>query len=191
MLLSFEWVYASNIKRKEVIPMTVSYHFTLIYKRVRPIVLKTRGTYMVRLWEGDDWDQEGMIALHELLTQHSELVLETGRLCVYFKTKFTNRVKDALRRQESLKRQFDRMTYEEIGEIAHMVPTKGFDVSEQVAYNEMVSTVSEELTQEEKDKLDCVMGGKCFRGKRAFQRQMKTKLDRLGWGPDIRWLDQG
>lgn len=168
--------------------MSVSFDFMTVYKKVRPIVLKAKGSYSVKLWESDDWHQEGMIALYDLLVKEPELMFETHRLCVYFKTKFTNRVKDALRKQESQKRQFDRMAYEEIGEVGHMVACRGLDVAEYVAYEEAMGSLKAELTANEIEQLSYLMSGECFRGKRAFQRKLRGRLSELGWGPDFRWL---
>ena len=58
------------------------------YEKVKGIVHKCRKEYYLHLWEKDDWDQEGMICLYELLEHHPELVEEEKKLYVYFKTKF-------------------------------------------------------------------------------------------------------
>nr|MBW3455121.1 sigma-70 family RNA polymerase sigma factor [Streptococcus mitis] len=40
--------------------------FKELYKEVQGIVYKCRNEYYLHLWELSDWDQEGMICLHEL-----------------------------------------------------------------------------------------------------------------------------
>ena len=40
------------------------------YHEVKAIVHKCRKEYYLHLWEKEDWDQEGMICLHELLENH-------------------------------------------------------------------------------------------------------------------------
>lgn len=124
--------------------------YKALYEIVRPIVLKLRSQYQLRLWTSDDWDQEGMIALFELVSSNKELVEDSRRLGVYFKTKFSNRVKDALRKQESQKRRFDRMRYDEISEVSHMVSSRGLDVGELVAFNEALEGLFSELSEEER-----------------------------------------
>ena len=42
------------------------------YQEVRAIVHKCRKEYYLHLWEKEDWDQEGMICLHELMENHPE-----------------------------------------------------------------------------------------------------------------------
>ena len=74
------------------------------YAKVKGIVHKCRKDYYLHLWGKEDWDQEGMICLHELLEVHPELVEEEKKLYVYFKTKFRNRILDSVRKQESQKR---------------------------------------------------------------------------------------
>ena len=49
------------------------------YAKVRGIVHKCRKEYYLHLWEKDDWDQEGMICLYELLEHHPELVEKKKR----------------------------------------------------------------------------------------------------------------
>ena len=42
------------------------------YHEVKAIVHKCRKEYYLHLWEKEDWDQEGMICLHELLENHPD-----------------------------------------------------------------------------------------------------------------------
>ena len=67
-----------------------------LYKEVQGIVYKSRNEYYLHLWELSDWDQEGMICLHELISREEGLVEDIPRLRKYFKTKFRNRVLDYL-----------------------------------------------------------------------------------------------
>ena len=60
-----------------------------------------------------------MLILHQLLREHPELEEDDTKLYIYFKTRFSNYIKDVLRQQESQKRRFNRMSYEEVGEIEH------------------------------------------------------------------------
>ncbi|EHJ56980.1 hypothetical protein HMPREF9318_01197 [Streptococcus urinalis FB127-CNA-2] len=106
-------------------------HFIL----VKPIVLKCKRKYHIKIWELDDWLQEGRIVLYSLLYKHRDLINDKGRLLVYFKTKFTNYLKDVLREQESQKRQFHKMIYEEITEVAHSVPNKEMIQDEYLAFS--------------------------------------------------------
>ncbi|MDV5978187.1 competence protein ComX, partial [Streptococcus canis] len=85
--------------------------------------LKLKRHYYIQLWEREDWLQEGYLILVSLLEQHPELLWEDERLYRYFKTKFSSYLKDVLRQQESQKRQFHKMAYEEIGDVAHAIPS--------------------------------------------------------------------
>ncbi|MFX3962401.1 sigma-70 family RNA polymerase sigma factor, partial [Streptococcus suis] len=46
---------------------------------------------------------------------------EQVQLYCYFKLKFRNRIKDRIRKKESQKRNFDRMTHEDIQELSHAI----------------------------------------------------------------------
>jgi len=85
-----------------------------LYEEVQGIVYKCRNEYYLHLWELSDWDQEGMICLHELISREEELVEDIPRLRKYFKTKFRNRILDYIRKQESQKRRYDKEPYEEV-----------------------------------------------------------------------------
>ena len=54
--------------------------FKELYKEVQGIVYKSRNEYYLHLWELSDWDQEGMLCLHELISREEELVEDIPRL---------------------------------------------------------------------------------------------------------------
>ena len=98
-----------------------------LYEETKGIVHKCRKDYYLHLWEKEDWDQEGMLCLYELVSDHPVLLEgERHRLYVYFKTKFRNRILDYIRKQESQKRRFDKEPYEEVNEISHRLGKEVF-----------------------------------------------------------------
>ncbi|HHR6700801.1 TPA: sigma-70 family RNA polymerase sigma factor, partial [Streptococcus pneumoniae] len=92
-----------------------------LYEEVQGTVYKCRNEYYLHLWELSDWDQEGMLCLHELISREEGLVDDIPRLRKYFKTKFRNRILDYIRKQESQKRRYDKEPYEEVGELSHRI----------------------------------------------------------------------
>ncbi|RSI80411.1 hypothetical protein D8855_07410 [Streptococcus mitis] len=46
--------------------------FKELYEEVQGIVYKCRNEYYLHLWDLSDWDQEGMICLHELMKVKNE-----------------------------------------------------------------------------------------------------------------------
>ncbi|WP_043878248.1 sigma-70 family RNA polymerase sigma factor, partial [Streptococcus infantarius] len=108
--------------------------FERYFQTVKPIILKLRRHYFVKLWDYEDWIQEGRIVFFQLLEEHPDLLNNEGKRYSYFKTKFSNHVKDIIRHQESFKRKFNRMPYEEISDISHCVPQVSFfEVADYVA----------------------------------------------------------
>ena len=83
--------------------------FERYFQTVKPIILKLRRYYFVKLWDYEDWIQEGRIIFFELVEEHPDLLINEGKRYSYFKTKFSNHVKDIIRHQESFKRKFNRM----------------------------------------------------------------------------------
>ena len=71
------------IKRKTEIG-TVD--FESYFQTVEPIILKLRRHYFVKLWDYDDWIQEGRIVFFKLLQEQPEVLINEGRRYTYFKT---------------------------------------------------------------------------------------------------------
>ncbi|VPT20340.1 competence-specific global transcription modulator [Streptococcus pneumoniae] len=59
-----------------------------LYEEVQGTVYKCRNEYYLHLWELSDWDQEGMLCLHELISREEGLVDDIPRLRKYFKVIF-------------------------------------------------------------------------------------------------------
>ncbi|MDY5636948.1 MAG: competence protein ComX [Streptococcus orisratti] len=149
-------------------------NFEKIYIKVRPIVMKMRRFYYVRDWERDDWQQEGRLILYRLICQYPKL-LEEDELVFYryFKTKFSSHIKDVIRSQESLKRQFHKMAYTEIGEVEHVIRGSEMFLDDYVAYCDVLKRVEKRLTSGEMEMLERVMRGECFKGRKAFLRKIE------------------
>ena len=150
--------------------------FSYLYSKVRGIVHKARKEYYIKLWDRDDWDQEGMLVLHELLSSHPSLVSDESRLYCYFKVKFRNHVKDVIRKQESQKRQFDRMAHEEIGSLSHMISTGGLLNDELVALRSMLREYRNQLPQTDQLRYDALVSGRRFKGRQAMVRDLQAYL---------------
>ena len=55
--------------------------FERYFQTVKPIILKLRRYYFVKLWDYEDWIQEGRIIFFELVEEHPDLLIneEIGR----------------------------------------------------------------------------------------------------------------
>ena len=143
------------------------------YEETKGIVHKCRKDYHLHLWEKEDWDQEGMMCLYELVSQHPELLAgERHQLYVYFKTKFRNRILDYIRKQESHKRRFDKEPYEEVSEISHRLREKGLRLDDYYLFHELLKTYKSEQSKEKQELVDRLMGGEIFRGRKALLREL-------------------
>ena len=146
------------------------------YAKVKGIVHKCRKIIISNLWEKEDWDQEGMICLHELLEHHPELVEEEKKLYVYFKTKFRNRILDSVRKQESQKRRLDRMAYEEVGEISHRLPEGGLWLDDYYALHECWIVIEENYHKISKKPMNSSGQMKRFKGRQAMLKELKEVI---------------
>ena len=144
-----------------------------LYEETKGIVHKCRKDYHLHLWEKEDWDQEGMMCLYELVSSHPELLGgERHRLYVCFKTKFRNRILDNIRKQESHKRRFNKEPYEEVSEISHRLGEKGLRLDDYYLFHELLKNYKSKQSMEKQELVDRLMGGEVFRGRKALLREL-------------------
>ena len=144
-----------------------------LYEETKGIVHKCRKDYHLHLWEKEDWDQEGMMCLYELVSSHPELLRgERHRLYVCFKTKFRNRILDNIRKQESHKRRFNKEPYEEVSEISHRLGEKGLRLDDYYLFHELLKNYKSKQCKEKQELVDRLMGGEVFRGRKALLREL-------------------
>ena len=146
------------------------------YEKVKGIVHRCRKDYYLHLWEKEDWDQEGLICLYELLEAHPELVEEEKKLYVYFKTKFRNRILDSVRKQESQKRRLDRMAYEEVGEISHRLPEGGLWLDDYYALHELLDSYRRKLPQDKQEAYERLWADERCKGRKAMLTELKEVI---------------
>ncbi|MFM9320108.1 sigma-70 family RNA polymerase sigma factor [Streptococcus sp. ST16] len=146
-----------------------------LYEETKGIVHKCRKDYHLHLWEKEDWDQEGMMCLYELVSSHPELLGgERHRLYVCFKTKFRNRILDNIRKQESHKRRFNKEPYEEVSEISHRLGEKGLRLDDYYLFHELLKNYKSKQCKEKQELVDRLMGGEVFRGRKALLRELSN-----------------
>ena len=144
-----------------------------LYEESKGIVHKCRKDYHLHLWEKEDWDQEGMLCLYELVSRNPELLEgERHQLYVCFKTKFRNRILDYIRKQESHKRRFDKEPYEEVSEISHCLGEKGLRLDDYYLFHELLKNYKSKQSMEKQELIDRLMGGEVFRGRKALLREL-------------------
>lgn len=154
----------------------VQMEFQSIYKRVRGIVLRCYRDYYLNSWELADWEQEGMLVLHHLLTKYPKLHQVEHDLFRYFKTKFRNHILDKVRKQESEKRKFNKPQYEEVGEIGHRLSDEVMGSDELVLFRLAIKEYKEKLEGERLRQCELLLQGKTFKGKRAMLKEMAHQL---------------
>lgn len=150
--------------------------FEEVYSQVASIVNCSRQKYYIQLWEYDDWHQEGRIILYKLMQSQPGIEDDYPRLLVYFKTRFTSHVKDVLRGQESQKRRFNKMVYEEISEVGQYIPTQKIALDEKVALEDALRRFVQGLPREELSKYQRLICGEGFKGRKAMLRQLANHL---------------
>lgn len=147
------------------------------YQEVKAIVHKCRKEYYLHLWEIEDWDQEGMICLHELLENYPEFKKKKDKqFYIYFKTKFRNRILDAIRKQESHKRKLDRQVYEEVSEISHRLGEGGLLLDDSYALQDMLKSYQDGLGKEKLEHFERLLADERFKGRKAMLKELRFIL---------------
>lgn len=147
------------------------------YQEVKAIVHKCRKEYYLHLWEIEDWDQEGMICLHELLENYPEFKKKKDKkFYIYFKTKFRNRILDAIRKQESHKRKLDRQVYEEVSEISHRLGEGGLLLDDSYALQDMLRSYQADLGKEKLEHFERLLADERFKGRKAMLKELRFIL---------------
>ena len=147
------------------------------YHEVKAIVNKCRKEYYLHLWEKEDWDQEGMICLNELLENYPEFTEKRDKqFYTYFKTKFRNRILDAVRKQESHKRRLDRQAYEEVSEISHRLGEGGLLLDESYALQEILKGYKAGLGKEKLELYERLIADERFKGRKAMLKELRDVL---------------
>ncbi len=147
------------------------------YQEVKAIVHKCRKEYYLHLWEIEDWDQEGMICLHELLENYPEFKKKKDKqFYIYFKTKFRNRILDAIRKQESHKRKLDRQVYEEVSEISHRLGEGGLLLDDSYALQEILKRYRAGLGKEKLEHFERLLADERFKGRKAMLKELRVIL---------------
>lgn len=161
---------------KEVLDMDDS-SFVSAFSRVEKTVSKLAKDYYIKLWTYEDWRQEARIILYQLLERFPDLANDEEKLRIYFKTKFRSYVLDNIRKQESQKRAFDRMIYEEISELGHMIPSQQMDTADYCALKEKLKELKQKLAPEDYAKILLLMRGGAFKGRSAFIKDIKVEFE--------------
>ena len=161
---------------KEVLDMDNS-SFVSAFSRVEKTVSKLAKDYYIKLWTYDDWRQEARIILYQLLERFPDLANDEEKLRIYFKTKFRSYVLVNIRKQESQKRAFDRMIYEEISELGHMIPSQQMDTADYCALKEKLKELKQKLAPEDYAKILLLMRGGAFKGRSAFIKDIKVEFE--------------
>ncbi|HFI0105893.1 TPA: sigma-70 family RNA polymerase sigma factor [Streptococcus suis] len=150
--------------------------FEQVYASVKGIVNKARKEYYIKLWDREDWDQEGMLTLFELLEEQPWLVDEQDQMYCYFKVKFRNRIKDRIRKQESQKRKFDRMPHEDIHELSHVIQSPGLVNDELLMLRGALRDYRKKLSNTQLANYEKLISGQCFNGRRKMIRDLQMHL---------------
>ncbi|HEM5985673.1 TPA: sigma-70 family RNA polymerase sigma factor [Streptococcus suis] len=150
--------------------------FENVYDSVKGIVNRARKEFYIKLWDRDDWEQEGMMTLFELLEDQPWLLGEQAQLYCYFKVKFRNRIKDRVRKQESQKRKFDRMPHEDIHDLSHMIQSPGLVNDELLKLRGALRACRKNLSDDQLANDKKLMNGQCFNGRRKMLRDLQMHL---------------
>lgn len=148
----------------------------MIYNEVRHITHRTRKEYYVHGWEVEDWDQEGMLSLYQLLETQPDLPKHLPSLYTYYKTKFRNRVIDEVRKQTNDKRKLNMSAYEDIHETGDRIQSSGLTLDEYYLFHESLGRYKESLTPSQQKQVNQLLADERFKGRKQMLRELAEYL---------------
>ena len=117
--------------------LTQEAEFEVIFTRFKPIIFKTKRELYIPSWTLDDYFQEGMILLAQLLQKERDL----ATLPTKFKVKYRQRLIDELRHRRAQKRGFDQLGSLDIYECSDYVSSSSLNPEDSLVFNELLSEV--------------------------------------------------
>ena len=128
--------------------------FEIVFNKVKPIVWKLSRYYFIKMWTREDWQQEGMLILHQLLREHPELEEDDTKLYIYFKT----------------------LSYEEVGEIEHCLSSGGMQLDEYILFRDSLLAYKQGLSTEKQELFERLVAGEHFLGRQSMLKDLRKKL---------------
>lgn len=116
--------------------------FVKLFEEVKPIIFKQMKQLRVSAWEYEDYFQEGMITLYELLQKLENL----EKIHLKFKVQYHQRLIDEIRHSRAKKRGFDRFDGLDIYECSDWIASTEETPEGELVFNHLLSEVYEKLT---------------------------------------------
>lgn len=150
------------------------------YGAVKHITHRTRREFYVHGWEIEDWDQEGMICLYQLLEKQPDLEEDLSTLYRYYKTKFRNRVIDEIRKQSNDKRKVNMAAYEDIHEKGERIKGSGLLLDDYIFFYDTLDLYKKTLNKEKQKQLNLLLGDERFKGRKKMLKEMAPYFMNFG-----------
>jgi competence protein ComX len=152
--------------------------FGELFLEMKPIVYKLMRQFRIPSWSYDDYFQEGMITLHELVSKIRD---DTG-IYTKFKVQYHQHLIDVLRRARAQKRSFDCMDGLDIYESSDWIPSKSTSPEQELIYEFLFNEVERILTPRYQRLLLRQMSGEPLT--RMEKYRLKQKIKEILYGED-------
>ena len=144
----------------------MDYDLMEVFEKVKPIVLNARKKWHIRGWELDDYLQEGLITLHQMLETQQDM----EKLPVHFKVRYTRHLTSMLRKEKASKRYFDSTPYVALDEMAFSVADRSAQVDQQLLFEDTKSSFIASLNEKERENVEALLRGE------KIDRMVKYRL---------------
>ncbi|MDR0199400.1 MAG: hypothetical protein LBI43_02345 [Streptococcaceae bacterium] len=119
------------------------------FEKVRPIILNARKQFCISLWDLDDYLQEGIIILYQLMLSGCS----EEKLPIHFKVKYRSHLISTFRKETASKRNIKTSNYQFAGPIHYNVADPAAEIEKEMLYEERKESFIETLNAKEKQTL--------------------------------------
>ncbi|WP_442773852.1 sigma-70 family RNA polymerase sigma factor [Lactococcus hircilactis] len=144
-----------------------------VFEKVKPIISKTMRTIRVKSWNIDDYYQEGLIVLNDILNSKCK----EEQLYVHFKVKYRQKLIDIVRKTQAQKRYWETAASLDVYESESFISSNKNTPEELAIYNSLKNELFEKLSPSYQVLLKRQLSGETLT--RMEKHRLKEKIKRI------------
>lgn len=145
--------------------------FNELFSEMRPIIYKLMKQLYINTWDYDDYFQEGMITLHELLQKITNL----DHVHTKFKVAYHQHLIDEIRHIKARKRGFDQLHPINVYDCADWIGSNLATPESEIVFNHLLEEVYDKLSTHYKELLVKQMHGEHLTRMQKYRLKEKIK----------------
>lgn len=144
-----------------------------LFEKIKPIISKARRSIRVKSWDIDDYFQEGLITLNELLNSGCN----EEQIFVHFKVKYRQKLIDMVRKTQAQKRAWENAVGIDVYESESFINSNKNSPEDMLIFNSLKSEVSKRLSPNYRRLLKKQLDGEVLT--RMEKHRLKEKIKKI------------